>query len=572
MKTNHVSLFVLPINRRFLFSGLLSLFVSVVTFYSQNLNLAQHSYQDDGGKVVYHRGNLYYAVSVYMPFTDSAFICSVDKNLKGRFRKLIQKHAVTTILDMKVTLDRNIAVLGRHKACDYVDNNSKYFLMKIDTNGNTMIDISFANITGSSKSATLFQDKDSSFVVRTEKSIYLLNKSGQLISSWSSGSANMYGMYRSPNKESVISSQVSGSNQLVHLDALGSQINQVNVPYLASSFERFSSGALVLLLNNGSLMKLDSSLSTLSSLSVAPGSSISTMSTQRDTLYLGGTAPQGKPFIMVCDSALNVISQYTCASESMQVSSVAPLKGLEAAMIIDLVLPVTIHTGIIKTSNNGSFNYTKDIGVSNASIIDSYTSKNYSYVNVNYNSNVTVKNFGNDTVNSFYLNAQLIGTSLCHPYVYHSLIQNIVLPPQGTITFSTGFITQIVDEASSPVKPSYTLDNVCFYTSAPNYESDAVRSNDGFCMATQTIRVTEVSEVGSLSDLKIFPNPFSDVINLDEIHSEKEVRIYDLSSRQVFGVQLSDEENQVHPSLPSGAYILEIYSDGKHTMRKLFRE
>jgi hypothetical protein len=86
------------------------------------------------------------------------------------------------------------------------------------------------------------------------------------------------------------------------------------------------------------------------------------------------------------------------------------------------------------------------------------------------------------------------------------------------------------------------------------------------------LKVLATSEVAQKKDLKIYPNPFTDVISISDIEKVKSVSVIDLSGRTLKVIEnISSEINL--SDLKTGLYILNVqYKDGSISSHKIIKK
>lgn len=104
---------------------------------------------------------------------------------------------------------------------------------------------------------------------------------------------------------------------------------------------------------------------------------------------------------------------------------------------------------------------------------------------------VTVKNFGSQPVNRLFIRSKGLYNS------FSKKIEDVILPPNETLTLTLDSLW-----LQTNVQPG-RIQEVCIWTSHPNYRLDENSVNDGFC----TDYLVGNEEISSQNGLKIYPNP-----------------------------------------------------------------
>lgn len=187
--------------------------------------------------------------------------------------------------------------------------------------------------------------------------------------------------------------------------------------------------------------------------------------------------------------------------------------------------------------------------------------------------NVRVKNYGNEVIDSLWLNAALpsippfgfIGSQTCQANFYSGKFNNLNFQPnQDTILQTIQFLTMerfdLLDGKS------------CIWTSLPNGKRDLVSENDEACSFEY---VLNASNIDILDNLNIFPNPTKDILNIQLSSTFKNpihIQIFDLSGRLVQSENLNRGQELYQISvahLQVGSYLLQI-NNGEKRIRQVF--
>src|SRR5690606_15446657 len=81
-----------------------------------------------------------------------------------------------------------------------------------------------------------------------------------------------------------------------------------------------------------------------------------------------------------------------------------------------------------------------------------------------------------------------------------------------------------------------------------------------------TVDVTLSNNTLDLVDLKVYPNPAIDVINVDYKEDISSITIYDMNGRQVTHKELNNSSNVISvQQLASGTYIMKVETVNKET-------
>ena len=92
-----------------------------------------------------------------------------------------------------------------------------------------------------------------------------------------------------------------------------------------------------------------------------------------------------------------------------------------------------------------------------------------------------------------------------------------------------------------------------------------VTVNDDDCMLSGT------QEIAHLSNLNVFPNPFSNVINLSADYAIKQITISDLQGKSVF-IERGHDIRSINPLLVKGMYMMRVeYVNDSFSSRKIIK-
>ena len=129
-----------------------------------------------------------------------------------------------------------------------------------------------------------------------------------------------------------------------------------------------------------------------------------------------------------------------------------------------------------------------------------------------------------------------------------------------------GVTTIITDSTAFVLNQCTGLDSVVYVDTVSNsvFVSDTVMR--------QTINTTLLVNVGLekdlLSNVKVYPNPFTNEINIDVGNETAEITLFDVMGRMILQAK-STGHTIIRPNVLSGVYILEIISKNIHPMIKV---
>ncbi len=168
-----------------------------------------------------------------------------------------------------------------------------------------------------------------------------------------------------------------------------------------------------------------------------------------------------------------------------------------------------------------------------------------------FNTELTVKNNGQDTIHSFSVFSYLKGNDNCaQNYLYQKFTGLEILPDQ----------TQTV-KLKRAYQEGVNNNQLCFECLAPNSKLEKQTANNSLC---KTFTITGI-ENRVQSAVKVFPNPFADYLTIEDASLKiTYIQIMDMNGKILLnkaptGQRTTIETSNLHP----GPYILKIYSTGK---------
>ncbi len=225
------------------------------------------------------------------------------------------------------------------------------------------------------------------------------------------------------------------------------------------------------------------------------------------------------------------------------------------------------HSSFFQTSLGSQVNGTYDIGVVRMNIKHHF----HDGGNSQLIADVTIKNFGNTSVNYFRLHSFAQAYAWC----YHLLGLNqeffTTIAPGDTATVTTNMFNSWRVSGSGI---SYgTTFEVCIHSAVPNNENDIEAENDRICEVVTFLPVGLSENTLVPSDVSVFPNPSSDIIVIKAGQSITEVSVFDLSGRLITSERLDTNIFSL-PSrtLSSGMYLFKIKTEKGDFFKKVIIE
>ncbi|MCW3076892.1 MAG: beta-glucanase precursor, partial [Bacteroidetes bacterium] len=548
----------------------------------QGFNTAFHSYNDYALNIIKINNKVYFSSEVNIQYPDSAYITSVNYNGQQVFKKGIKKVDYTHINKLLPTLDKKICFIGFGMGCDYIDNSQRTFIIKMDTLGSIVFDNTFSNLYSGSQNDPLVdvvQLPDSSFYCISDSSLFHFNKNGVLIKRKNTGFTKLCTIINYGSNKLLLSGKVAGINKHILIDTNGVTILSKPSFGPAIKYLKLSSGNIISL-NNARLTKINATLDAIDSSVVSQGNtSITDFDMDQDTIFSIGSFSPSYNYIKFDSSFINTYQFSTS------------IKGILPAGIISYgnnIALLSNSTNTVNSSNqfialtsfnkSGNFIYSNDIGVINVTVDSSNVSYSnsppgYTQYTGGYRLKVTVKNFGAVSVQQFYLN-HYIAQAICGKVYYHPLI-TMPLAPGATVSITTPFFNYNVLYVvqGPPSAQTFTLNNMCVYTTIPNKKNDADFSNDASC--TNIVFYTNSIEKHTLlnSEVIVSPNPFNNNIKITADYLLQQIEVFSGIGQLIKHFSISEKQAELKlEGIPAGIYFLKIYSEKGTIIKKVVKK
>lgn len=567
--------------RKFIFFYLL--YFTVNQQFSQNLNFAEHVGMDHTSALVCINSKSYYLTRSADDCGDKLYLNVSDYNGKPVLKKLLSSTIIRfghLIKTNDNAILYNIGVSSSHDAGP-----TSEYLVKIDTNGNQIYSIKLNSVPYDYWDP---KPNTSDFIHYQDNTYYLL-QFGQLLHYASGGQL----------LDTIISPGITGRRTICNLSngnllIYGSTNSSPNVNFIISA-----NGTLIKQNNcqfpiekmiessthyyglnvNGIIEKYDTSLvfQGNSSGALSPGSyTITDFVLRNDSVFVTGISGTTKnPFYAILNSNLNVIYQTTSSLQGVMPTGIG-LPTNNAVHIVSTCYSASkkeySFSSLHKLNLSGVLNSNSNIGVIGFSNYNTHLIKTGPLCKPYLEMYATVKNFGTDTVKSFYLNSfadNMGGIQYCL-YLLHKY-QQVSLPPDGTLSVPTGsFYSQFFFSDTSKYESKNI--NVCVFTSIPNNSNDTDINNDAYCenilMTTTGIEKNEWRMI----ETKIFPNPFQDSFSIYSNENIKRYILYSSLGEIIKEETVSGKEFMIESeNLSSGIYYIRIEGEKGSSVKKLIK-
>jgi hypothetical protein len=544
------------------------LFCSLILFdipgISQNLNTAIHYGVDQPGNIVSVNSKTYYWERHEVDCCqDYANIIARDHLGNIIWTKVMMSDENNFPQKLIVTNDKNLAIIYRALGCD-VDN-TQYYLLKCDTSGNTLFHI----LLPQAGYCDIASCADSSLYLVNGNTLFQYSKSGQLISQINTGMSNINSLTAMNNGHLLLNGSLGSGIKNAEFTTGGSIVNQQNASAI-DLFVETSAGSLIG--RNKTTKYLEKYSANLGHISTSTVS-IAAFTLKNDSLFVAGNniAPNNI-FYGICDTSLNTI-YYTSESFRGIYPTGISRNNLNKVNIVTKgfsSLGLMPFEGFYELQVNGTFASQSDIGV--ASFIINSASFKYNYGNMYYgiiDMGVKVKNYGADTIRSFYLNyyAQYF---LCYILLHKQY--TVMVPPGDSATVQTGafYLQPFYSSGQAPNTKNF---KVCLFTTIPNASNDIEINNDSKCdsvLFTFTgIGENYLDEV----NLNLFPNPSESSFTVTSAYMIEKIKIVDLNGECVKEEEINAHESNINSmDLSPGIYFVHFFTEKGRLVKKLVKD
>ncbi len=550
----------------------------LLSMNGQNLNVARHSNIDNAYNLISINSKFYYLERTLPQCgNDSTNIVCLGASAQVVSKFRIAFHEYNYPVKILRTMDNCILAVGHSNGCDYYNQTSKNFMIKIDTNGivkfQTVAQFFYNNLLDDFKD--FIQYTDSSYYLVSDSMLYHYTKSGQFISKVNTGLNGINCIAVKNNGNLLFNGKVNGILKNVEMTLTNSISIQQSANNIITAFVQSNLGNIYGLTANGIIEELNPSLILINTSIASLGSNIILRSffIKNDTLFLTGINNfSNTAFYGILDQNLNSLYQVQSNFKNTFPTGITLDNKAKVNIITkttNTISPQVSFIGFFQFPKFGTFVSSKDVGVESFSVISSAYTGEISQVYV-INLNVKVKNYTSDTLKSFYLNSESFSMGCCNTFL-HKLYKQTILP-NSSINVQTG---DFYNRFRSPINPINNLSyqKVCLYTTVPNGKNDSEIDNDGACISIP-ITITDLTEIGNHEDgIKIFPNPFNTDIQIASDHEISKIEIYNTSGSLIHENALKNKQYSFDSSeFPNGLYLLKIETEKGVVIKKMLRE
>lgn len=194
-------------------------------------------------------------------------------------------------------------------------------------------------------------------------------------------------------------------------------------------------------------------------------------------------------------------------------------------------------------------------------VIDYYYVQEDSFpIGYRFNTTLTVKNNGNNAIQSFAIYADLDGGVNCAQNYFYQKFINLEILPGQTYTAS---LERAYEEGINN-------NQLCFTCLAPNSNLEITTDNNLRC---KTFTITGI-ENNTQANFTVFPNPVTDYLVIENSGMNiKSIEMIDINGKKVINKIVSGQDMTIETAdLTSGLYLLRISSDNKISTQLIIKK
>lgn len=545
---------------------------------AQTTNYAQHSGQRKTFNIESLNNKSYYLVSDFQIGS-----CCIEKvkliahNTDGS--KLLEKTigqsgvvnaALTTVLANKTLLLQYSSAMYQ---CDV--GGPRTVLCNYDTLGNLL----WTKIFPRQMAKALPKSDGSFFAVRSDSLVHY-NANGQIITKFLlNGGLFQYAACLTGAGSIIYCKYSNGSGYTIEkIDTAANVLNSQPATNLYTDLYELSSNALAGT-SGGEVLKLNGNLAPVLSSTVNLTSfTAKTTYVKADTIYSAGLSSSGNLLFVRLDSNLTVISTSTSNIESSTASGICigrdqNLRLINKASSESTFSDTYSFSSFFQFAKTAAIDGSKDIGVIASQLLSYTNSVNFQPQKVitTVSLQVTVKNFGTDTVKYFKLNsfAKVTGISTCIFGLHKEYFVSIA--PQASVVVNTPAFDLAPMSVPSLTSTLSFSTQICIYTSVPDSLHDMVVGNNMACGNFDFVyQPTGIEVISGKQTVSVFPNPASEQVSIVAGENIVHLSICDNLGRVLVQVQPDETEYQLDCSkLAKGIYFLSVKTENDLQQKKI---
>ncbi|WP_107038712.1 T9SS type A sorting domain-containing protein [Brumimicrobium mesophilum] len=440
------------------------------------------------------------------------------------------------------------------------------FIQKYDSNGNiewskNWTEEECGEIILSGISLNINNDFLVNYSTPTESKIYTLNSGGVLIDSLFINQKELKGIVELQNLEKIAYKQDS----IFKFDNNGSLSGTLDFSSEIQNIKVYDD--TIFILTNDSIFSFDSSLAGIESTNIPGHSDYSNLKVYKNKIeFISHSATEQKILTLNRQFTITNILNIPITQEK---NTPKDFNDLHFTTTINFSL--TKYTSIRhldfsrNSVQNVSVNST-DIGIidiqeTSVAAIPFLSTPNVYTVYVS--ADVLIKNYGNNILNECRIN-HFMEHATCGDHTYSNHFSNLNLAPNDSMWITLGNMHSAL--GSSP-SGAITQD-ICVFTSHPNYTTDLNISNDEFCKSI-TVGYVGLNE-NEIPEVNIYPNPTNSFLNIETDQKNIDYKIYSMQGVLINQGDLHSKQIDVS-KLSNGMYVLQLNAkDGSLNFRKQF--
>jgi hypothetical protein len=431
-------------------------------------------------------------------------------------------------------------------------------ISKVDTSGNRIWNFTLDGYVG-----FLLPLPGGSFYLHRGSELYLYSSAGQSLSVSSFSISGIQSAIRLQSGNILVCNNYNGAWVRI-LDSLGMEVSAQPVSIAPVSLTVSPDHHFFGIVGND-IEKYDSTFAFVNSTAnnLPVNHKITTFIYRNDSIFATGqTGYSSQPVYYLLDSDLNLLHQSSTNIENVNCTGINRVNNkINIISWGNSVVTGNSFSGFFQTSVTGNLNAKYDVGILQQDFVGQQVYRSLSPIDFQgiVNLDVTVKNFGTDTVKSFRINATGIYGVFGPCFAGINKAYYATLPPGGTITVNTGtFYTSSFSYGSLNSDKSKDF-NVCVFTTVPGGMNDVDVTNDDQCSYTQLIPVGLTENAGFESAIKIFPNPSFGEVAITCATIIHSVEIFNLSGEEILYADVNRNEfHLANKSLTNGLYIFKL--------------
>ncbi len=168
--------------------------------------------------------------------------------------------------------------------------------------------------------------------------------------------------------------------------------------------------------------------------------------------------------------------------------------------------------------------------------------------------NYTIYNHSNDTLKSCLVQSDnYVNPISCSRFFYTRYFEDLMIPPNGAVSIS---------------EEKYSVEgwnSLCLYLLAANKQYDTQFENNQSCILN--VGLSEVSK--NATEVKLYPNPTKDFLNLNTNKHIAQIQIIDLEGKE-YPLETTAKNSYNIAHLPRGLYLLQIVDKEGRTQNAKF--